>query len=60
MFPHLPSSTPLTYLLTMMACLSDRPGDRPTFEQLLSILEDMDREVQCGTYIDASGHSQVC
>ena len=59
MFPHLPTTTPLTYLLTMMACLSEKPADRPTFAQLLILIADMDEEVQRGSYIDASGRSQA-
>lgn len=35
-FPHLPPSAPLTFLLTMQACLSAVPEDRPTFEQVRS------------------------
>lgn len=33
-FPDLPSSVPLTYVLAMHACLSSKPGERPTFAQV--------------------------
>lgn len=37
-FPNLPSSVPLTYTLTMHACLSAVPSERPTFAQVRSFL----------------------
>ena len=33
-FPALPTAVPLTYTLTMHACLSTAPEERPTFEQV--------------------------
>ena len=33
-FPRLPSSVPLTYTLTMVACLCSNPDERPTFAQV--------------------------
>ena len=33
-FPELPEGAPLTYTLTMHACLSISPNDRPTFDQV--------------------------
>lgn len=33
-FPELPEAAPLTYTLTMHACLSISPADRPTFVQV--------------------------
>lgn len=33
-FPQLPWSTPLTYMLTMRACLTADPAERPKFEQV--------------------------
>lgn len=32
-FPDLPSSVPLTFTLTMHACLSLTPSERPSFQQ---------------------------
>ena len=58
MFPSLPSSVPLTYTLTLKACLSEKPSERPSFEQLLSILDDMVGEVATGVYLNARGHPQ--
>lgn len=36
MFPEMPPSVPLTYTLTVHACLSAAPGERPTFSQVVS------------------------
>lgn len=58
-YPRLPTSVPLTYTLTMTACLSERPKDRPTFSHLLVILEDLVQEVAGGTYINSDGNPQV-
>lgn len=33
-FPRLPFSVPLTYTLTMVACLCSNPDERPTFAQV--------------------------
>lgn len=33
-FPRLPSSVPLTYTLTMVACLCSNPDERPSFAQV--------------------------
>lgn len=59
-YPSLPTSVPLTYTLTMTACLSERPKDRPTFSHLLVILEDLVQEVARGSYINSDGTPQVC
>lgn len=58
-YPALPTSVPLTYTLTMTACLSDRPKDRPSFSHILVILEDLVQEVASGTYINSDGNPQV-
>lgn len=34
LFPNLPLGVPLTYTLTMHACLSVVPGERPNFSQV--------------------------
>eukprot|EP00892_Ulva_mutabilis_P009187 jgi/Ulvmu1/6640/UM003_0278.1 len=57
-YPHLPASVPLTYTLTMTACLSERPKDRPTFSHILVILEDLVQEVSRGAYINSDGNPQ--
>lgn len=36
-FPEMPASVPLTYTLTMHACLSASPEERPTFEQVRTL-----------------------
>lgn len=59
-FPNLPASVPLTYALTMTACLSEVPRERPTFQQLQQILSDLGDEVGRGFYINGQGRAQVC
>jgi hypothetical protein len=58
-FPTLPSTVPLTYTLTMQACLSDAPAERPTFAQITTIFADLCSEVSRGNYINSVGHIQV-
>jgi len=59
-FPELPASVPLTYTLTMLACLSERPEDRPTFTHVLTVLLDVVAEVAQGTFINSDGAILVC
>jgi hypothetical protein len=59
LFPNLPSSVPLTYTLTMEACLSSAPEERPSFQQLLTLLADVQHEVALGKYINTVGRVQV-
>ena len=58
-FPRLPKATPLTFTLTMKACLSNTHSERPTAAQLRTLLSDMQREVAQGRYIDCSGTIRV-
>jgi serine/threonine protein kinase len=58
-FPHLPASVPLTYTLTMQACLSARPEERPSFAQVLVLLRDVAAEVATGGYINSLGRMQA-
>lgn len=58
-FPHLPASVPLTFTLTMTACLSERPSDRPTFAQICTIFGDLCSEVARGYYINSAGMLQA-
>jgi hypothetical protein len=58
-FPKLPASVPLTYTLTMVACLSAKPEDRPSFAQVLTVLSDVEAEVARGQYINSVGVTQV-
>ena len=51
---------PLTFTLTMKACLSRAAEDVPTFEQLLTLVDDMLDEVQQEEYVDSDGHLRVC
>lgn len=59
-FPNLPDSTPLTVVLTMAACLSDDPAERPTFLEVSQILNDVRTEVRSGAYINSNAQPQVC
>ena len=59
-FPRVPASVPLTYTLTMLACLSERPEDRPTFTHVLTVLLDVVAEVAQGTFINSDGAILVC
>jgi hypothetical protein len=59
-FPSMPESVPLAYTLTVAACLSETPRDRPTFEELLVLLSDMEREVAEGQYVNSAAVNQVC
>jgi hypothetical protein len=58
-FPHLPPDAPLTFALTMKACLSQKHTERPTFNQILQLLRDLQKEVGHGTYVDSTGRVQV-
>jgi hypothetical protein len=58
-FPKLPASVPLTFTLTMVACLSPKPEDRPTFAQVLTVLLDVEAEVVRGRYMNSVGLIQV-
>jgi hypothetical protein len=59
-FPNLPDTSPLTYSLTTAACLHSDPLERPTFSQVLAVLNDLVAEVASGTYLSAAAIVQVC
>lgn len=59
-FPWLPKETPLTYTLTMKACLSRTASERPTASQLRTLISDMRREVSQGRYVCTEGSIMVC
>jgi hypothetical protein len=58
-YPNLPLNVPLTYTFAMRACLSPVATERPTFKQLVTLLEDLQIEVESGQYIDSGGRVQV-
>jgi hypothetical protein len=58
-FPELPVSVPLTFTLTMYACLSRLPEERPTFSQILTLFNDLDEELSTGRYINSVGQLEV-
>eukprot|EP00892_Ulva_mutabilis_P012781 jgi/Ulvmu1/9876/UM057_0031.1 len=57
-FPDLPASVPLTYTLSMHACLSQRPTERPTFAQVSTLLRDVAMEVADGRYVNSDARVQ--
>jgi serine/threonine protein kinase len=58
-FAALPPDAPLTFALTMKACLSSKHVERPTFNQILQLLRDLQKEVARGSYVDSAGRVQV-
>lgn len=54
-FPNLNPSCPLLYVLTMKACLSHEAAERPSFEEIQTLLQDIAREVATGTYVNSGG-----
>lgn len=58
-FPNLPPSVPMTYTLTMKACLSERPEERPRFKQVATLLSDTAAEVASGEYVNSDGTPTV-
>ena len=58
-FPLLDACVPLTYTLTMKACLSHKYTERPSFAQVLQLLNDVQVEVSKGRYMDGTGSVQV-
>jgi hypothetical protein len=59
-FPNLPDKSPMTFLKTMNACLCEDPSARPSFTDILVLLEDLEREVKSGEYLNQVGCYQVC
>lgn len=58
-YPVLRPVVPLTYSLTMKACLRQHAMERPTFDQILELLRDVVKEVARGRYLDGDGRLQV-
>jgi hypothetical protein len=58
-FPHLPDSVPMTYTLAMKACLSLMPKDRPSFQELETLLGDLCVEIASGSYLNSDGVTVV-
>jgi hypothetical protein len=59
-YPNLAPYVPLTYALTLHACLRDHHRERPTFAQVIALLEGVQQEVASGEYVDLSGAKRVC
>lgn len=58
-FPALPVHVPLTYVLTLKACLSDSPAERPPFVDIGTLLTDTIAEVASGEYVNSEGSTSV-
>ena len=58
-FPAFQVHVPLTYTLLAIACMSSSPTDRPSFQQIMEVLTSLNKELECGRYIDAQGNMQV-
>lgn len=58
-YPNLAPYVPLTYALTLHACLRDHHRERPTFAQVIALLEGVQQEVASGEYVDLSGAKRV-
>lgn len=58
-YPTLRDNIPLTYALTMKACLRQHAMERPTFDQILELLDDVSAEVRRGKYLDGDGRARV-
>jgi hypothetical protein len=58
-FPDLPADVPLTYALTMHACLCALPADRPSFRDVVTLLDDTRAEVAAGSYLNLEGLRRV-
>jgi hypothetical protein len=58
-YPTLRENVPLTYALTMKACLRQHAMERPTFDQILELLQDVCSEVDRGKYLDGDGRVRV-
>ena len=52
-FPELPRAAPLTFTLTMHACLSHNPSERPTFRQVRSAADTMPLRPAAGLWLPA-------
>ena len=59
-YPTLRDNIPLTYALTMKACLRQHAMERPTFDQILELIHDVSAEVSRGKYLDGDGRARVC
>jgi hypothetical protein len=54
-----PSAAPLTFTLTMKACLAQSAADAPSFAQLCTLLEDISTEIQAPQYVDSDGNMRA-
>lgn len=50
---------PLTYTLLAKACSSKEPHDRPSFELVQKVLNDLKQEIAQGQYTNSAGQLQV-
>jgi serine/threonine protein kinase len=58
-FPTFHPECPLSYALLAVSCLSPKPEDRPTFDEILCVIMDLKAELRQGHYINREGCIQV-
>lgn len=58
-FPTFHPQCPLSYALLAVSCLSPKPEDRPTFDEILRVIMDLKAELRQGHYINREGCVQV-
>ena len=59
LFPKFETYMPLNYSLLAIACMSRDPAMRPDFIEITEVLQDLQRELGEGTYVDSLGKEQV-
>lgn len=58
-FPHMATHVPLSFTLATQACLRHRPCERPSFQDIVALLDDTHSQVKSGRFVDSCGALQV-